>query len=439
MTQEKNANNVSFMDLPIDPDIKDILAKYFTTPTPIQGQVIPHAIDGKDLVGIAQTGTGKTLAFGIPMIQKLIDTKDQGLVLVPTRELALQVEETMQKIGRPLGLKTAVIIGGAAQGPQIAALRREPNIVIATPGRLADHIQHRNYNLNKVSMIVLDEADRMFDIGFMKQIKEILSLAPPTHQTLLFSATMPAEIAQIAAHHMKTPLRIEVAPAGTANANVIQEIYVADRDTKMQLLEHLLYENQGTVLIFTRTKFGAKKIAAEIRHLGHTSAEIHSNRSLAQRREALDGFKSGKYRILVATDIAARGIDVKDISIVINYDLPENPEDYVHRIGRTGRAGSTGRAISFAAGGERRTVVTIEKLIKKMIPIISLPKELPPKRKPLPTSRDFESGPRSGGRSFGGAGRSSSSRPSSGGRGPSGPGRNFSRPSRPGGFKRSYK
>ena len=382
-----------FRDLGIAQNLLAVLEKNsFIEPTPIQHQVIPVALEGKDVVGIAQTGTGKTLAFGIPMIQRLGIQKGQGLILLPTRELALQVDDVLRQIGGPLGLRTSVLIGGASMAAQIFALRRRPHIVVATPGRLADHIQQKNYSLQLVNTIVLDEADRMFDIGFMPQIKKILALAPSERQTLLFSATMPAEIAKIAAVHMKSPLRIEVAPAGTAATNVEQEFFMVARDSKMQLLDKLLTETPGTVLVFSRTKHGAKKIALSVRDMGHTATELHSNRSLAQRKAALLGFKTGTYRILVATDIAARGIDVTGISLVVNFDLPDNAEDYVHRIGRTGRAGSFGKAVSFATPEERGDIRQIERIIRKTLKIVALP-ILPPRRASTPMVQRAEPNP----------------------------------------------
>ncbi len=290
-----------FQSLGISPRILEVLEQLkFTQPTPIQHQSIPAGLEGKDIIGIAQTGTGKTLAFGIPMIQNLGNSHGQGLILLPTRELALQVAETLQKIGRSSGLKTAVLIGGASMFMQVQAIRRGPHIIVATPGRLADHLKQGNVRLNQVRICVLDEADRMLDIGFAAQIQQILGLISKERQIMLFSATMPQEIVRLAAGHMKMPLRIEVAPAGTAATMVEQEIFIVNRDVKIQLLEKVLADYKGIVLVFTRTKHSAKKVAATIRQMGHKSAEIHSNRSLAQRREALDGFKSGKYRVLVA-------------------------------------------------------------------------------------------------------------------------------------------
>ncbi len=364
----------TFHDLGISPNLlRSIDQNKFITPTPIQHQCIPTAITGQDVVGIAQTGTGKTLAFGIPLIQRVGQLKAQGLILLPTRELAIQVDEMLTKIGRSLGLRTAVIIGGASIKHQIQALKKNPHLIIATPGRMIDVLDQKIFNLDKIKMTVLDEADRMFDIGFMPQIKQILSRAKNNEQTMLFSATMPPAIAEIASKFMKLPVRIEVAPAGTPASGIEQEVFIVNQNSKLDLMEKLLDENTGTILIFSRTKYGAKKISRKINHLGHTAIELHSDRSLAQRKSAMAGFKNGQYRILVATDIAARGIDVKDISLVINFDLPDNTEDYIHRIGRTGRAGHQGKAISFVTPDQKREIKQIERLIKKSLTILSLP------------------------------------------------------------------
>ncbi|MDP1890308.1 MAG: DEAD/DEAH box helicase, partial [Gemmatimonadaceae bacterium] len=370
----KTQTAVRFSDLGLSGKMLSILERQnFTVPTPIQHKCIPLALEGRDIVGIAQTGTGKTLAFGLPMIERLAKYRGQALILMPTRELALQVDEVLQQIGRPIGLKTAVVIGGASSHQQLQMLRRNPHVVVSTPGRLIDHLKQKNYSLRNVKIIILDEADRMLDIGFAPQLKQILSVAPTDRQTMLFSATMPGAIAQIAAGHMKMPLRIEVAPSGTPAENIDQKIFVVGKEQKMQLLDKMLTDNSGTALIFARTKFGAKKITANLNAMRYNAAEIHSNRSLAQRKAALGGFKSGEYRVLVATDIAARGIDVSDIAMVINFDLPDNPEDYVHRIGRTGRAGNSGQAISFATPEEKFDVRQIERLIRREIPVIGLP------------------------------------------------------------------
>lgn len=380
MSQIPHTPGATFHGLGIAPKLLESLERnHFDHPTPIQEKAIPVSIEGKDVIGIAQTGTGKTLAFGIPMIQRLAVTKGRGLVILPTRELALQVDETFNKIGRHLNLRTAVLIGGASMKLQLNMLARKPHIIIATPGRLNDHLEQRTVKLDDVRCLVLDEADRMLDMGFEPQIRRIIQAIPKERQTLLFSATMPKEIVGMANSYMKTPTRVEIAAAGTAAETVDQEIFFVSRDEKPRLLEKLLNEYRGTVLIFTRTKHGASKIARHVRNMGHASTEIHSDRSLAQRRNALEGFKTGMYRVMVATDIAARGIDVKNIELVINYDLPDQSEDYVHRIGRTGRAGATGKAISFAMLDQRQDVKAIERLLRKALPISKVP-ELPPAR-----------------------------------------------------------
>ncbi len=387
MTQKKQTTG-RFNDLGIGENFLDIITKKgFDIPTPIQRQVIPGALDGKDVVGIAQTGTGKTLAFGIPMIQRLALYDGQGLILVPTRELALQAEEALNQIGNPLGLQCAVVIGGTSQHPQVRALKRNPHIVIATPGRLVDLMNQGFYKLDDVNIITLDEADRMLDVGFLPQIKRILQTIKKERQTMLFSATMPKSISTLASEFMKLPLRIEIAPQGTPAENTEQEVFVVRKNDKMRLLDSLLQKyKEDTILIFSRTKYGAKRIARDIRNMNHTATEIHSNRSQAQRKAALEGFKKGKFRIMVATDIAARGIDVKDIGLVINFDLPDNSEDYVHRIGRTARAGRHGKAISFVTPSEKADVRKIERLIRKSLPILSLP-ALPPERQRVPNEK----------------------------------------------------
>ncbi len=417
MLQTPNENN--FDNLGIAPKLLDILSKLkFTTPTPIQKQSIPSAITGKDLMGIAQTGTGKTMAFGIPMIQRLAQSggKSRGLIVLPTRELALQVNDSLKKIGGPLGLKTAILIGGEAMGKQLRALKVNPHIIICTPGRLIDHIEHKSINLSNVHILVLDEADRMLDMGFAPQLKKILESIPKQRQTMLFSATMPDSIVKIANSYMMMPLRVEVAPAGSAVKSVTQEIFFLERREKNAMLKKILDQYNGSVLVFSRTKHGAKKIANDIRHFGVSATEIHSNRSLNQRIEALNGFKLGKYRVMVATDIAARGIDVTGIQLVVNYDLPDQAEDYVHRIGRTGRASATGHAISFATHDQKRDVSTIERLIRTTLPVSKTP--VLPNLPPAPavsyerdSRRSFSGGQRSGGQGRGGVRSASNRRP----------------------------
>jgi ATP-dependent RNA helicase RhlE len=371
-----------FGGLGIAPGLLAAIARLqFTEPTPVQRRSIPVGLEGQDLIAVAQTGTGKTLAFGIPMIQRLAQLKGRGLVLLPTRELAMQVSESLQSVGRSLGLRTAVLIGGAPEGPQKKALEKDPRIIIATPGRLVDFLEQRAVSLASVRILVLDEADRMLDMGFAPQINKILQSVPKERQTMLFSATMPQEILGLARRHMKLPINIEIAPSGTASENVVQEVFFVEKDEKLGLLEVVLGECHGPVLVFTRTKHGARKLTRHVKAMGHAAAEIHSDRSLPQRRQALDGFKSGTYRVLVATDIAARGIDVVGIEVVVNYDLPGNSQDYVHRIGRTARAGMSGRAISFATFDQRSDVRDIEKLVRTGLSIKQVPK-LPGARLP---------------------------------------------------------
>jgi len=375
--QEPAAPPDSFYGLGIAPGILDILKRiHFVAPTPIQRKAIPLAMEGKDVVGIAQTGTGKTHSFAIPMVQRLSQTKGMGLILAPTRELAIQIDEAFGVLAHPFNMKTACLIGGAPMDPQTVALHKTPRIVIATPGRLLDHMRQWHIILDDVTMLVLDEADRMLDMGFAPQINMILKYIPKQRQTMLFSATMPKEIMEMATHHMKLPVSVEIAVSGTVAERVTQELFIVKKETKMKLLDKLLKQYRGSVLLFSRTKHYAHKITQSIRAMGHRAAEIHSDRSLNQRREALEGFKSGRYRILVATDIAARGIDVSGIEVVVNYDLPEDAENYVHRIGRTARAGQKGHAISFATPDQSRDVRDIEKLIRATLPVSRHP-EIP--------------------------------------------------------------
>ncbi len=375
--QQVNQVGQGFYGLGISPKMLDVIERMkFKTPTPIQSKAIPLAIEGKDVIGIAQTGTGKTLSFAIPMCQRLTQRKGVGLVLAPTRELAIQIEETFQAVVYAFGMKTACLIGGAPMGAQIQALRKHPRVVIATPGRLLDHMGQWNFMPDEVCMLVLDEADRMLDMGFSPQIEKIFRFLPKDRQTMLFSATIPKEIMAIASKHMKLPVSVEIAPSGTTSELVTQELFIIRKEAKLRLLSKVLKEYHGAVLLFSRTKHNARKIATSIRDMGYSASEIHSNRSLGQRREALDGFKSGRYRVLVATDIAARGIDVTGIELVVNYDLPEDAENYVHRIGRTARAGCKGHAISFATPDQSSDVRDIEKLIRSSIPVSKHP-ELP--------------------------------------------------------------
>lgn len=366
--------NDTFFGLGLAPGILESLNRLkFVKPTPIQQKAIPIAIEGNDIIGIAQTGTGKTLAFGIPMIQRLAQRPGKGLILVPTRELAGQVNEALTKLTPAFRLRTAVLVGGESMGRQIFAIRNGARIIVATPGRLNDHIQQRNIRMDDVNILVLDEADRMLDMGFAPQIERVLKVIPKDRQTMLFSATMPSSIVSMVSKHMKLPVRTEIAPEGTAAEKVSQEMFIVKRELKMKLLEELLLQYKGSVLLFMRTKMGAKKITRFLRDIGHKASEIHSDKTLGQRREALEGFKSGRYRILAATDIASRGIDVSNIEVVINYDLPDDPENYVHRIGRTGRAGAEGHAITLATPDQARDVKSIERIMRATIPLSEHP------------------------------------------------------------------
>ena len=371
---KKNTYQTGFGGLGIAPGLLAAVARLnFTEPTPVQSRSIPIGLEGKDLIAIAQTGTGKTLAFGIPMIQRLAQQKGRGLVLLPTRELAIQVNESLKSVERSKNFRTCVVIGGAPEKPQIKALDKDPRIIIATPGRLVDFLERRIVNLSDVRILVLDEADRMLDMGFAPQINKILWELPKGRQTMLFSATMPTAILGLARQHMKLPINIEIAPSGTAAENVVQEVFFIEKEAKVQLLEVLLNQYKGSVLVFTRTKHGARKLTRNVRAMKHSVAEIHSDRTLGQRRDALEGFKSGKYRVMIATDIAARGIDVVGIELVVNFDLPSNTQDYVHRIGRTARAGLAGRAISFATLDQRKDIRDIENLIHTGLSIKQVP------------------------------------------------------------------
>ncbi|MGD8628516.1 MAG: DEAD/DEAH box helicase [bacterium] len=375
-----NPRHDNFYGLGIAPKLLNKIESIgYSTPTPIQHKAIPFGIDGKDIVGIAQTGTGKTLAYGIPMIQRLNQTSGKGLVLAPTRELAIQIRAALLPFTQAFHMATAVLIGGERMGKQITALKRKPRIIVATPGRLIDLMGQKFVKLNDVTVLVLDEADRMLDMGFAPQIEKIIRLVPKKRQTMLFSATMPTAIVQIASAHMRMPVRTEIAPSGTAAEGVSHEVFVVEKKLKGALLEKLLEQYRGSVLIFTRTKRGAERVRRTLKKAGFAAAEIHSDRTLPQRREALNGFKSGKYRILVATDIAARGIDVEGIELVVNYDLPDEPGSYVHRIGRTGRAGMEGKAISLATPDQGSDVRNIEKLIKISISLSEHP-EIPGKQ-----------------------------------------------------------
>lgn len=366
-----------FYDLGIASNLlKGINRLKFKIPTPVQKKAIPAGIEGKDIIAIAQTGSGKTLAFGIPMLQRLSKSKrGTGLVLVPTRELAIQVDESLQALGRSMHMRSVVVIGGASMSMQRIALKKNPRIIIATPGRLMDHIQRRTVNLANIEIFILDEADRMLDMGFIPDIKKIMKSIPDKRQTMLFSATMPKAIEAIAQKLMADPTRVESDRSGVTPAEVSQEMFLVKNQDKGQLLADHLKLCSGPVLVFTRTKRMASKLTIKVNKLGFRAAEIHSNRSQGQRRNALEGFKRGRYQILIATDIAARGIDVSGIALVVNYDMPASSEDYVHRIGRTGRAGMSGHAISFATSDQKRAIRDLERFMDTKLKISTQPSQ----------------------------------------------------------------
>jgi len=350
----------------------DLTKAGFTQPTSIQAQAIPPALAGRDVLGCAQTGTGKTAAFVIPLIERLATMpkgQPQALILAPTRELAIQIQETIDKFGRNQRIFATTIVGGADMQAQVRGLRQRPDILVATPGRLLDHMWNGTVNLAPIKILVLDEADRMLDMGFAPQINQILEAMPEERQTLLFSATLPADLNQLARASVKNPVRVMVSPPATTADGVTQAVHHTTHDGKTDLLVSMLGKDRESVLVFTRTKHRADRLGRFLDKAGHRVAVIHGNRSLSQRRSALDGFKRGTFRILVATDIAARGIDVANIGHVINFDLPNCPEDYVHRIGRTARMHATGRATTFVTAEDRGQLREIEKMLGQSVPL----------------------------------------------------------------------
>jgi ATP-dependent RNA helicase RhlE len=370
---------MSFQDLKlIEPILKALNTEGYTTPTPIQAKSIPIILQKRDLLGCAQTGTGKTAAFAIPIIQLLYQDKQQHkeqktiktLILTPTRELAIQIDESFAAYGRHAGLKHLVIFGGVSQNPQTDALKRGVDILVATPGRLLDLMNQGYIRLDHLKILVLDEADRMLDMGFVHDVKKIIAKVPKQRQTLFFSATMPAEIQQLADTILYKPEKVEVAPVSSTADTIQQLVYFVGKEDKRGLLHHVLKDkNIATVLVFTRTKHGADKVVKDLSRAGITAEAIHGNKSQNARQRALTNFKARTTRVLVATDIAARGIDIDDLTHVINYEIPNIPETYVHRIGRTGRAGASGIALSFCDEEEKAFLKDIHKLIAKTIPV----------------------------------------------------------------------
>ncbi len=369
---------MQFSDLKlIEPLLRAVRAEGYTQPTPIQVQAIPHVLAGKDLIGCAQTGTGKTAAFALPILQRLVaQNKPRAatrvLVLSPTRELATQIGDSFTAYGRHTGLKSIVIFGGVGQQPQVDAWRRGADVLVATPGRLLDLMSQGIVRLNTIEVFVLDEADRMLDMGFIHDVRKIIAALPVKRQTLLFSATMPQDIQDLADRILINPVRVEVTPQATTVEKVEQSVFFVNKQDKRALLEHLLADRAvQRALVFTRTKHGANKLAQQLERASIQAEAIHGNKSQTARERALANFKSGKTRVLVATDIAARGIDVDDVTHVINFDLPNEPESYVHRIGRTARAGASGVAYSFCDAEEQAYLRDIEKLIRLRVPVVT--------------------------------------------------------------------
>ncbi|MBU4537540.1 MAG: DEAD/DEAH box helicase [Weeksellaceae bacterium] len=367
---------MNFTDLQLsDPIAKALQEEGYTQPTPIQEQAIPSILQGRDLLGTAQTGTGKTAAFAIPILQNLTqknlrNNQIKALILTPTRELAIQIEESFNAYGRHLKMRNLVVFGGVKQGAQEAALKRGVDILVATPGRLLDFISQGIISLKNLEIFVLDEADRMLDMGFVHDVKRIVKLLPQKRQTLFFSATFPDEIKTLANSILNNPVKVAVAPVSATADTIQQKVYFVEKEDKLELLTHILQKDiSDSVLVFSRTKHGADKIARKLQSHKISAEAIHGNKSQNQRQNALNNFKSGKTRILVATDIAARGIDIDELKYVVNFELSDVSETYVHRIGRTGRAGADGSSISFVDGLDLVNLKNTEKLIGKKIPV----------------------------------------------------------------------
>ncbi|WP_295139556.1 DEAD/DEAH box helicase [uncultured Reyranella sp.] len=419
-------SEVTFADLGLaEPLLRALSAANYTVPTPIQARTIPALLQGRDVLGIAQTGTGKTAAFALPVLQHLSESKERAqpkspraLVLAPTRELAVQIARSFDTYGRGLGLRLCTVVGGLGYGRQIETLSRGVDILIATPGRLLDLVERGNVKLGQVTFFVLDEADRMFDMGFVRDVRRIAASVSKNRQTLLFSATMPNDIAKLASEILKNPEKVEIAPQGRTVERIDQRVYFVNAANKRTLLSHLLSdESLERVIVFTRTKRGANRVAEALEDRGVRSEAIHGNKSQNARQKALDNFARGKARVLVATDLASRGIDVQGVTHVINFELPADAESYVHRIGRTARAGTSGIAISFCDGSERGQLKGIERLTNQRIPVVptpaneDMPQLPPPKARAEGEDRDDRrderpregrGGPRGGGRNGGG-------------------------------------
>jgi ATP-dependent RNA helicase RhlE len=373
---------MTFQDLNlVEPLRRALEGEGYTQPTPIQTQAIPHVLAGRDLIACAQTGTGKTAAFALPILQRLAAARDAGaakgiraLILTPTRELAAQITESLTTYGRHVRLRHAVVFGGVGAYGQVRALEARPDVLVATPGRLLDLAGEGFVDLRALEIFVLDEADRMLDMGFLPDVKRVLARLPPKRQTLLFSATMPADIEELARRILVDPVRVAVTPVAATADRIEQSVYHVPREGKRALLEHVLKDSAiERALVFTRTKHGADKVVKMLERASIQAEAIHGNKSQNARTRALLAFKEGRTRVLIATDIAARGIDVDGVSHVINYDLPDVAESYVHRIGRTARAGASGIALSFCDGDERGLLAGIERLIRMRIPVMASP------------------------------------------------------------------
>jgi ATP-dependent RNA helicase RhlE len=375
-TETPVEQRITFAELGLEPELLDAVRDAgYEHPTPIQAEAIPLALKGRDIMGLAQTGTGKTAAFTLPIIQRLLGgpRRTRALVLTPTRELCVQVEESFIKYGRHSGLSAAAVYGGVPLEPQESALRRGVDVVVATPGRLLDHLERGNVVFDDLEVLVLDEADRMLDMGFAPQINRVVDQVPRFRQTLLFSATMPPEVEALARKYLRRPIVVQVGRRSMAASTVTHAVYPVPKDKKSALLVELLKQDaMDSVLVFTRTKHGADRVVRHLERAGIPATAMHADKTQAQRMQALQGFKDGSVRVLVATDIAQRGLDISGISHVINYDVPQQPEDYVHRIGRTGRAAATGDAFTFMDADEIGMVRTIERIIGQQIPRISV-------------------------------------------------------------------
>ena len=359
----------TFSELSLSPILAGNLKKHgFVTPTPVQAQSIPPALAGNDVVATAQTGTGKTLAFVLPMLEKFssapIPMGIRAVILSPTRELAIQINETFSKMAHGTGIKAAVVVGGMSENVQLQAIRKGAQVLIATPGRLSDFIKRRLVKLGTVEFLVLDEADRMLDMGFLPTIEYVMEQIPENRQTLFFSATIESSVAHLIDDYLHKPVKIAIGSSTKPAENIDLHVYEVDQDRKLSLLTHLLGEDQGSFLVFSRTKHGADKLSKKLSVGGFKSTMIHGDRTQSQRNQALKGFQQGDYRVLVATDVAARGIHVDGIAHVVNFDLPQVPEDFIHRVGRTGRAGARGTASTFATRNERKDVMAIERTLK---------------------------------------------------------------------------